>query len=53
MDDEYLKDSNDAVLLSNSCVDDKGSGLYIPGVIFYSESLITLNPTGEALKTHF
>lgn len=51
MDDKHLKDTNDSVLLINSRVDDKNSGLYIPEGIAYSKSLIIYNPTGEALQT--
>ncbi len=53
MHDKHLKDSNSSVLLSNSCVDEKNSGLYIPEGIAYSKSLIAYNPTGEALQTQF
>ncbi|EDI4472416.1 hypothetical protein CD575_18030 [Salmonella enterica] len=53
MDDKHVKDTNDSVLLSNSCVNDKKSGLYIPEGITYSKSLIAYNPTDEALQTQF
>lgn len=51
MDDEILKVSNDFFLLSDSNVDDKDSGMYIPEVIFHSKSLIAYNPTSESLQT--
>ncbi|EOM6742160.1 hypothetical protein ACNCNZ_004605 [Escherichia coli] len=53
MDDKHLKDTNGSVLLSNLCVGDGYSGLYIPEGITYSKSLIAYNPTGEALQTQF
>ncbi|ECX2386728.1 hypothetical protein AN496_22035 [Salmonella enterica subsp. enterica serovar Newport] len=53
MDDKHVKDTNDSVPLSNSYVNDKSSGLYIPEGIAYSKSLISYNPTGEVLQTQF